>query len=373
MEWNKRIKIIIGSSVVFVALLISVGIGWAKTSPKNVVEDFKQAVNENDAAALKPLLVTGDKNAPITKASTQALLAFLRSNKSAARQVTQSLTEQAGEKNTDGDGVLQLSEDGRQFLFFKKYKIEVEPQSITVYGLREGEVLALNTSERGILRKGNSYGPILPGNYKIKQQLTNDLGIFMKDAKISAWDQEVSIHVDSEAWMAHAKSLQKAVFDRINQFNAEVSDWETSDYAPQKLPSATETLAKTQSALRIREFAALKDQLDGMQSAYLGMLADPDSLTITHYGNQWNVSVDTVVSYKFGYTLKKGKEQKDASYNRGITFRLIYDTTQKHWLVSGLSDNYITKQAASEWPKKQQWTIDHPQLHTWGADSGTDL
>ncbi|WP_262392360.1 hypothetical protein [Sporolactobacillus inulinus] len=95
-----------------------------------------------------------------------------------------------------------------------------------------------------------------------------------------------------------------------------------------KLPSATETLAKTQSALRIREFAALKDQLDGMQSAYLGMLADPDSLTITHYGNQWNVSVDTVVSYKFGYTLKKGKEQKDASYNRGITFRLIYDTTQ---------------------------------------------
>ncbi|GAY75694.1 hypothetical protein NBRC111894_1248 [Sporolactobacillus inulinus] len=97
-------------------------------------------------------------------------------------------------------------------------------------------MLALNTSERGILRKGNSYGPILPGNYKIKQQLTNDLGIFMKDAKISAWDQEVSIHVDSEAWMAHAKSLQKAVFDRINQFNAEVSDWETSDYAPQSCP-----------------------------------------------------------------------------------------------------------------------------------------
>ncbi|WP_028976602.1 TcaA second domain-containing protein [Sporolactobacillus terrae] len=373
MEWNKRIKIIIGSSVVFFALLISAGIGWTKTSPKNVVEDFKQAVDEKDAAALKPLLITGDKNAPITKASAQALLDYLHSNKSAARQVTQSLTEQAAAKKTDGEGALQLSEDGKQFLFFKKYKIEVEPQSITTSGLREGEVLALTTSEHGILRKGNRYGPILPGNYKIKQQLTNDLGIFIKHAKISVWDQDVSLHVDSEAWMAHAKPLQKAVFDRINQFNAEVSDWETSEYAPQKLPSATVTFAKAQSALRLREFAALKDQLLGIQSAYLGMLADPNSLSITHYGNQWNVSVDTVVSYKFGYTLKKGKAQKDASYNRGVTFRLIYDTTQKHWLVSGLSDNYITKQAASEWPKKQQWTIDHPQLHTWGADSGTDL
>ncbi|SFG61088.1 hypothetical protein SAMN02982927_02207 [Sporolactobacillus nakayamae] len=113
------------------------------------------------------------------------------------------------------------------------------------------------------------------------------------------------------------------------------------------------------------QFAKLKTKIDEIQSAYRGMIVDPESLTLTHFGDHWNVSVDTVVSYTYVYTLKSDKQMRDASYQRGITFRLIYDSEQKRWLVSGISDNFINEQTASGWEHKKEVTIPDPIKHVW--------
>ncbi|MCO7124544.1 hypothetical protein NIE88_01960 [Sporolactobacillus shoreicorticis] len=94
------------------------------------------------------------------------------------------------------------------------------------------------------------------------------------------------------------------------------------------------------------EFAKLTDRLDEIQSAYLGMVIDPDSLTLTHYGD---------------------------SYQRGIKFRLVYDKSQKQWLVDGISDNYITWHTASFWTHKKELTVPNPIVRTWPANKQPNL
>lgn len=366
--------VIIGTFVlILMFLLILVGIGHSKSSPEHLLQSFKETIKTNDASALKQLLISDNKSAEITKSSSQALLNYLRTHKGAYREITDSLTKAAQTKKLDSDGVLSITQQGRRYLLFKNYKLKLQTQPITVTGLRKGEQLALNADQQGIAHKGTKYGRILPGTYVLQKQLTNDLGIFVKKEKIAVWDQPITIDVNSAAWIARDASVQKAVIERINQFNSEVSIWETSEYVPTKLPSASEQFKKTQSAARMMQFEQIKGQLDEVQSAYLGMVVDPDSLTLTHFGDQWNASVDTVVSYKYGYKLKKEKQMKDDSYQRGINFRLVYDKNQKRWLVNGISDNYITLQTASLWTHKKKLSVPNPVVHTWPADKQPNL
>lgn len=297
---------------------------------------------------------------------------YLRTHKDAYQEVKSSLERQAKTKEPQSKSVLSVAQTGSAFIY-KTYKIKLHPQTITVSGLREGEVLAINANERGAKRTGDRFGPFLPGSYVIQKQVTNELGVFIKKEKITVWDQPISIDVDSAAWMRTSEDLQKQVFERINAFNKEVSDWETSGYDPAKLPSATKTLGQSQSAVKIVQFTKLKAKIDEIQSAYRGMVVDPDSLTLTHFGNRWNVSVDTVVSYTYAYKLKSDKQMQDASYQRGVSFRLIYDPEQKRWLVSGISDNFITAQSASEWEHKKEVTIPNPITHTWPAEKEPNL
>jgi hypothetical protein len=374
MRLGKSSMVIIGTFVLLLLIvLILVGIGHSKSSPEHLLQSYKETIKNNDASAFKQLLVSDDKDVEITTSSSQALLHYLRMHKETYHEITDSLTKAAQIKKLDSDSVLSITQHGRRYLIFKNYKLKLQSQPITVTGLRKGEQLALNANQQGISHKGNNYGRILPGTYVLQKQLTNDLGIFIKKEKIAVWDQPITIDVNSAAWMAHDASVQKAVIERINQFNSEVSIWETSEYVPTKLPSATEQFKKTQSAMRMTQFAKLKGQLDELQSAYLGMVVDPDSLTLTHYGDQWNASVDTVVSYKYGYKLKKEKQMKDDSYQRGINFRLVYDKNQRRWLINGISDNYITLQTASLWTHKKELSVPDPVVHTWPADKQPNL
>lgn len=372
MRLGKHSMIIIIGSLILITLLISAWIGHSKTSPQHLVNQFTTAVKNNDAAQLRPLLVSGSKNKVVTKSSAQALLTYLHTHKDDYQGVKSSLTKQAKDKNPQSSSALNIVQTGRAFIY-KAYKIKLHPQTITVSGLREGEVLAINADERGIKRKKSHFGPILPGTYVIQKQLTNELGIFIKKEKIAVWDQPISINIDSAEWMKTNNALQKQIFERINQFNKEVSDWETSEYNPAKLPSTTKTFGQSQSAIKIVQFTKLKTKIDEIQSAYRGMIVDPDSLILTHFGDHWNVSVDTVVSYIYAYKLKSDKQMKDASYQRGISFRLIYDSEQKRWLVSGISDNFINAQTASGWEHKKEVIIPDPIKHVWPAEKEPNL
>lgn len=373
MRLDRRSLTIIAGILLLFGLLILTGFGYKMSSPGHLLVTFESAVKENDTAQLKKLLISDNKKVKISNSSTKALLDYLRTHHEAFNEVKRDLEKDINRQTLNSEGVLSFSQTGRHFLFFKAYKLKLRAQAIVISGLRKGEVLAMSANQRNVPRKGNSYGPILPGNYTVQEQLTNDLGIFIKKGKLSVWDGQVSIDVDSETWMAHSSAIQKQVIERIDQFNQEVSVWETSEYDPEKLPSATETFRESQSAMKREEFDKLKSKLEKVQSAYLGMFVDPDSLTLTYYGDHWDATVDTVISYKYGYQLKKDKQMQDASYQRGVSYRLIYDRDQKQWLVSGFSDNYITEDMASDWKKKKEIKNPDPVIQTWSANGGTHL
>ncbi|MFD2616061.1 hypothetical protein ACFSTF_01810 [Terrilactibacillus laevilacticus] len=108
--------------------------------------------------------------------------------------------------------------------------------------------------------------------------MINELGIFIKNEKISVWSKENSVTVDS--------NIQKKIVQTVHQFNQEVSLWETTENDPAKLTSATPNVQDYQTSLRKPEFDAAKKYITEIQSAYLGMIVDMDSIDIWYSGDR---------------------------------------------------------------------------------------
>ncbi|RYM05176.1 hypothetical protein EWH99_07095 [Sporolactobacillus sp. THM7-7] len=356
-------------------LFIFVLIGQQISAPERVVKQFESAVRDNQPKQLLNILVSGDPDRKVDVHAAKAMIADYRSDRKAWKKAADGLREQIADRSSDSSNV-SVTRTGRTLLFFPKYKIKVRDVQVTVTGAEDGDKVVLTFSGRAakLKKKGPlSYVSVFPGRYKLEKQVINDLGIFSKSENLSIRG-ETSVTVDAEGWIQSDRSVREQLIRTVHQFNQEVSVWETALYNPKKLVSATNDFRNGESAVRFAEFNRIKSRVSEIQSAYLGMSVNMDSLSVTRYGGKWGAEVDAFVSYRYAYRLKKEKNLRDASYKRGLRFRLIYHPTGKKWLVSGLENTYDSEPTVSEWEKKEDVRVTDPKVMKWQVNgSGPQL
>jgi uncharacterized membrane protein YvbJ len=213
---KKRMLAIAGIAVVI--LFGGYKIGEALTSKDRLIKRFETALIEKDEEAVAQLLSSNDPKLKINKTMVKSFMKYLEKNPEEVNGIIQTLKAQSrfmeetkNNNNFDGlteeyvdDGLVNLEKDGK-ILFYDKYELNIEPVYLTIGTNYKGTKLYVNGKEIGQSNKPNyekTFGPYLPGIYKLEAKLKTDYVELTKKEEIplveAGTKQYVNLDLEAE-------------------------------------------------------------------------------------------------------------------------------------------------------------------------------
>ncbi|MFM9279404.1 zinc ribbon domain-containing protein [Paenibacillus jiagnxiensis] len=195
IQKNRLLLILVLGLIVI--LSVSFKVGSNLMSKDRLINRFEVAVREDKPEALKNLLSSSDDRLIINDKGVQGFLTYLNQHPNVEERVVENLKIQANSGEIDWytqNEMVNLYKDGK-FLFFDRYKLEVQPAFLTVETNYPNVQLYANGEEIATIAKANSeqtVGPFLPGQYEIEAKLKND---FVELSR----KEEVALIQDTEA------------------------------------------------------------------------------------------------------------------------------------------------------------------------------
>lgn len=198
------------------ALLILFGgykAGEALTSQNRLIEKFEQALLEKDEKAISKLLTSNDKKLEINEKSVSGFIAYIEKNPDSIEEIIQGLESQAklleqqNSANKDeiqamaegffSNNMANLEKDGK-ILFYDKYEINIPSVYLNLSTNYKDTELFVNGRKVGKSSSGDfekTYGPYLPGIYKIEAKLKTDFVELTTEDEVllSGFDNKESI------------------------------------------------------------------------------------------------------------------------------------------------------------------------------------
>ncbi|TFJ91282.1 zinc ribbon domain-containing protein [Lentibacillus salicampi] len=181
---SERWAIVLATTIIGLTagLAIFYQIGKANFAPENLVQNFEEAVENNDPDEIQNLLISSNKSLSINHDNTSKLVEFLKKNPEAFKNLIQKLSEQAkvlksdvtAQETDEVYGTLNLTKDGKQWLFFDNYKLEVIPMDIKLESETDGIDLFINDEKVAASSKRKIFGPYMPGNHVVKAEFENE-------------------------------------------------------------------------------------------------------------------------------------------------------------------------------------------------------
>jgi uncharacterized membrane protein YvbJ len=213
---KKRMLAIAGIAAVI--LFGGYKIGEALTSKDRLIERFETALIEKDEEAVAQLLSSNDPKLKINKTMVKSFMKYLEGNPEEVNGIIQTLKAQSRfmeeTKNNNNfavlteeyvnDGLVNLEKDGK-ILFYDKYELNIEPVYLTIGTNYKGTKLYVNGKEIGQSNKSNyekTFGPYLPGIYKLEAKLKTDYVELTRTEEIPLVDvgmkEYVSLDLEAE-------------------------------------------------------------------------------------------------------------------------------------------------------------------------------
>ncbi|WP_142674259.1 TcaA second domain-containing protein [Priestia endophytica] len=370
-------KWILTSAAIVLLLIVgaSIVIQQNTQSPEEAVKEFDKAVSTKDTDLLSELIVPNNEKAQVNKTSLQAFANYLQSNSSSLEAIEDSLDEQLKEKNfTETNSQVSLVEDGKELLFFPKYKFEVKTMELVIRGEQEGEKVTLSSNgfKKGLPKEKDSlYGPFLPGEYTFKLSVKTDLATFIGDRKKEMWGTgKTSLLIDSEKMAQSDEKVKKDLVSAVELFNKDFSRYETSEFQLSAFSNATQELKSGESNYG-EGFEEIKDALDEIQSQYEGGVVDLDSLAVSYFNGKWKANASAAVSYMNKVKVSGEKEFEDLSYGALRDYQLVYSSEKKQWLIDGMDEYDYDDDEVENWEYTQE-TNPHNPVFKWTRDGKKD-
>jgi len=202
---TKKQKIVFGSIAGFVLILIiSFFVLQKFTGLDYTLENFETALNDKDVKTLSNMMESSDRRAKLEDKHIKDFIAYLDENPSVREEVMSYLKSAAksfenGKHQTDDGYFLQLKKDGKSFLFFDHYQIQIRPYYVNIYTNYEGAKLLLDGKEIGEATEDDFYkqfGPYIPGKYKFEAVLDEKYGKLKTEQEINLYDSFGSNEVE---------------------------------------------------------------------------------------------------------------------------------------------------------------------------------
>jgi len=172
---NRKIVMVI-IAILIIAIIAIIKVGNSLSDPNKLVTRFEKDVASNNANDLANILYSSDSRIKVDSKSISPLLSYFKSTPEYLNQVVQNLKNDAispkditNLSKTSGN-TLTLAKDGKNFLNFPKYKINIKPSFIKITSTVKDVTLSINNTQIGKSDSDKStknFGPYIPGNYSI--------------------------------------------------------------------------------------------------------------------------------------------------------------------------------------------------------------
>ncbi|WP_062350658.1 zinc ribbon domain-containing protein [Bacillus kwashiorkori] len=190
---SKKTKIMLIAGIAAVVLLFA-GHKMIESimSEDRLIENFSEALHEQDAKKVASMLTSNDKKLDINEKTVSGLMKYYKENPDQVNETVKMLERQASalDKEKDnknksildgivdmfGSSMVSLSKDGK-FLFYDKFSLKVEPIYLSLQTNYKDTVLYIDGKEVGKADEPNFegvFGPVLPGYHSVKAVLKND-------------------------------------------------------------------------------------------------------------------------------------------------------------------------------------------------------
>lgn len=199
-SWIKRYKWICIGVVAFLIVLAAL-FGTAKylTDGDRLVAKLEEALKDKDASKLAALLKAKDESKLTLNADTlKPLMTLYKNNPSESENLLSDVKSQLRyyeENHSDEDGIynnyINLRKDGKQFLLFDRYVLEVSPVFVKVYTNFEGTVITVNGKEMAKADSSDynkTVGPLVPGTYTVKAEFKGEYTSLTEEEELDLLD-----------------------------------------------------------------------------------------------------------------------------------------------------------------------------------------
>ncbi|RDW21713.1 zinc ribbon domain-containing protein [Oceanobacillus chungangensis] len=209
---SKKIMIVFTSiiTVILLSIIIAFFVGKDRFSPEQVVSAFEDAVNNQDANQLVDLLHSSTDSLEITEENTKRLIDYLVDNEDEFEDIKGQLNNQVEFINStsnqsngtayqdDTYATINITKDGKKWLFFDDYKLVVIPGYIQLNLDEENEIVTLyiNDEEVEATEEYTNFGPYMPGAYSAKAVFDNTYVTLEEEETLNLFstDQEALGH-----------------------------------------------------------------------------------------------------------------------------------------------------------------------------------
>jgi len=225
-------KLLIALAVIVVVALAGGYIaGTMVFSPDRMIESFRQAVEDKDVDKLMKLVRPRDDDMSVTKQDILRLAEYYRDHESDLEDAVDSLKSQADGGSVSRKAALQLVEDGKEFLLFDRYIIEVQAYYMTLHtNLAETELL-IDGDEVAVAREdeySKRFGPYWPGEYDVKAVFAGEYTTLTQSQAVKLYDErETDVVLQIEAGFVQ---IDSEIDEAIVYVNGESTGRTVSDF-----------------------------------------------------------------------------------------------------------------------------------------------
>ncbi|MDQ0229292.1 zinc ribbon domain-containing protein [Metabacillus malikii] len=214
-KMSKKKKLVIaGISAAVVILFGAYKVGEHFTDKNRKIENFEMALIEGNTENVAKLLNTNDPQLKISETTVKGFVDYYKKHPNEVNELINNLQDQStyidnntNKKSTSSffseddlkNGVVNLKKDGKTWLFYDNYTLEVEEVYVSISTNYKNTQLSIAGKEIGKADKKNfeqTYGPFLPGIYKVEAKLKTDFVDLKKKREVTLIDVGSKVNID---------------------------------------------------------------------------------------------------------------------------------------------------------------------------------
>lgn len=347
LKLSKKSKVYIALFVILIVLVFTtIKVGNSMSDPSKVVTRFENDVATNNVSDLSKILYSSDTRLKIDSKSISPLLSYFKSKPTYLNEVMQDLEDDSispkdiRNLNIKSDHTLTLASDGKSFLIFPKYKINIKPSFINIKTTVKDVSFSIDNTVIGKSDTENStkqFGPYIPGTYSILANYKNNYVTLSKPYSVDLIDANgtADISVFDDMNYLNITSDQPSAEIFVNGKDTKVTVKDATHFGPINSSSKIHATSKIDGkTLTSDEFLTTSDSKDVFLS-----FADASN-TI----NDIHTQLDNLL-YNYSSSLSLAVNNNDPSYiDAYVAYGSSLYNDQKSYIpkasASGVQETY---------------------------------